>query len=229
LRIDSIAKASAVLAGCLAVAAPAPALADATGGLPFGSDTGGDSLVVRTTAMLNRTLHISGTLAGAASGEAVVVQRLLADGTWETVATTSAAADGSFNTVWRTNHIGRQALRAVEASSATATATAASVQATGRVTIYRSAVATYFGPGFYGKPTACGQKLTKTTLGVAHKTLPCGTLVDLYYKGRTITVPVVDRGPYRPNTAWDLTQATADQLGFTETGSIGAVRVASSS
>jgi rare lipoprotein A (peptidoglycan hydrolase) len=222
LRIHPIAKASALLAACLAGAAPAAA--QSPGGLAYGSDTG-DTLVVRAATMLDRSLHISGTLAAAGSGETVLVQRLLKAGGWETIATTTAAAGGGFQADWRTNHIGRQTLRAVTASAAQATATAASAQATGHVTVYRPAVATWFGPGFYGRRTACGQKLTKQTLGVAHRSLPCGTQVEMYYKGRTVTVPVIDRGPFAEGRTWDLTKAAADALGFTSMGSIGAVRV----
>ena len=56
----------------------------------------------------------------------------------------------------------------------------------------------WYGPGFYGSGTACGQKYSKTILGVAHKTLPCGTRVTLRNpkNGRSITVKVIDRGPY---------------------------------
>lgn len=35
----------------------------------------------------------------------------------------------------------------------------------------------WYGSGFYGQRTACGQTLTKTLVGVANRTLPCGTLV----------------------------------------------------
>jgi rare lipoprotein A (peptidoglycan hydrolase) len=224
LRIDPIAKASALLTACAALVVPASAAAQKSGGLGYGEEAA-PSLQVRTATMLNRTLNISGSVADAQNGEAIVVQRLLADRRWETIATTSAALDGSFKTIWRANRAGRHTLRAVTASGASATATAAATQATGRVTVYRSAIATWFGPGFYGKKTACGQKLTKQTVGVAHKTLPCGTQVELYYKGRAITVPVIDRGPYAEGRTWDLTKAAADLLGFSATGRLGAVRL----
>ena len=68
--------------------------------------------------------------------------------------------------------------------------------------------------------------MSRTLLGVAHKRLPCGTPVAVLYKGRRITVPVVDRGPFRPGTTWDLTGATAQALGFEHTNRVGAVRVA---
>ena len=54
--------------------------------------------------------------------------------------------------------------------------------------------------------------MSRTLLGVAHKTLPCGTQVAVLYKGRRITVPVVDRGPFRHGTNYDLTAATAQAL-----------------
>ena len=59
-------------------------------------------------------------------------------------------------------------------------------------------------PGLYGNGTACGQTLTKTLVGVAHRTLPCGTLVTFRYNGVTLTVPVIDRGPYVSGRTWDL-------------------------
>lgn len=214
-----------MLAACLACAVPASA--QQSGGLGYGAEAT-NSLVVRGTTMLNRTVRITGTVASAAVGEQVLVQRLLRAGGWETIASTVAASGGSFEASWRANHTGRHQLRAVQASAAqTPTAVAASAQAAGRVTVYRAAIATWYGPGFYGKKTACGQRLTKRTLGVAHRSLPCGTQVDIYYKGRTVTVPVVDRGPYAEGKTWDLTKATADALSFTHTARIGAVRVPS--
>jgi len=62
----------------------------------------------------------------------------------------------------------------------------------------------WYGPGFYGKRTACGHAYTKTILGVAHRSLPCGTLVAFRYKNKTITVPVIDRGPYVKGRIWDM-------------------------
>jgi len=78
----------------------------------------------------------------------------------------------------------------------------------------------WYGPGFYGNGTACGQTLTKTLMGVAHRSLPCGTLVTFRYKGRTVTVPVVDRGPYVAGRTWDLTKGACTALGHCFTGPI---------
>ncbi|HEY2438353.1 MAG TPA: septal ring lytic transglycosylase RlpA family protein [Solirubrobacteraceae bacterium] len=84
--------------------------------------------------------------------------------------------------------------------------------------VHSSAIATWFGPGFYGQKTACGQTLTPAVVGVAHRTLPCGTLVQVTYAGRTLTIPVLDRGPYSHIGAeWDLTAGAAQALGIAET------------
>jgi hypothetical protein len=53
----------------------------------------------------------------------------------------------------------------------------------------------FFGPDLYGHRTACGQTLTPRLLGVASRTLRCGTRVTFRYRGVTLTVPVVDYGP----------------------------------
>jgi hypothetical protein len=74
--------------------------------------------------------------------------------------------------------------------------------------------ATWFGPGFFGSRTACGQRLTRRTVGVAHKSLPCGSRVTIKYRGRFLRTRVIDRGPYVKGVKWDLTAAAAKQLGF---------------
>jgi rare lipoprotein A (peptidoglycan hydrolase) len=85
------------------------------------------------------------------------------------------------------------------------------------VKVAKSAIATWFGPGFYGLKTACGQIMTPTIVGVAHRTLPCGTLVQIGYRGHRLTVPVLDRGPYGNGADWDLTAGAAQALGIADT------------
>ena len=92
------------------------------------------------------------------------------------------------------------------------------------ITLYKPQKSTWYGPGFYGRRTACGQRLTKTLVGVAHKTHECGTKIAFLYRGRTITVPVIDRGPFANGAKWDLTAAAAKQLGFTGTDTVGALK-----
>lgn len=93
-----------------------------------------------------------------------------------------------------------------------------------RLTAYRAAGASYYGPGLYGNGVACGGTLLPGTLGVAHKTLPCGTRVKLRYRGRSVTVPVIDRGPYVAGRDYDLTEATKQRLRFPGTGIVQANR-----
>ena len=103
----------------------------------------------------------------------------------------------------------------------------ASASASGVETV-NPQVATWYGPGLFGNQTACGQTLTKRTLGVAHRTLPCGTKVEIHYKGEYVRTKVIDRGPYANDAKWDLTQKTARLLGFTGTDEIQVAKLASS-
>jgi rare lipoprotein A (peptidoglycan hydrolase) len=80
----------------------------------------------------------------------------------------------------------------------------------------------WYGPGFIGQHTACGQVLTRSLVGVAHRTLPCGTLVTFRNpaNGRSVTAPVVDRGPYVSGRIWDMSWGLCKALGHCYTGSI---------
>jgi rare lipoprotein A (RlpA)-like double-psi beta-barrel protein len=78
----------------------------------------------------------------------------------------------------------------------------------------RPAGATWYGPGLYGNRTACGQVLRPGTIGVAHRSLPCGTAVKFAYRGRQIVTTVIDRGPYSDGNAWDLTNGARRALRF---------------
>jgi hypothetical protein len=90
----------------------------------------------------------------------------------------------------------------------------------GRLNVYRWTHASWYGPGFYGNLTGCGGRLGYSQLGVAHKWLPCGTRVTFRHRGRTVRVPVIDRGPYVSGREYDLTAATARRLGFSGHGAI---------
>ena len=78
----------------------------------------------------------------------------------------------------------------------------------------------WYGPGFYGKRTACGYAMTQTLVGVAHRSLPCGTMITFRNpaNGRIVTAPVVDRGPYVSGRGWDLTGGLCLKLGHCYTG-----------
>ena len=80
--------------------------------------------------------------------------------------------------------------------------------------------ATWYGPGFYGNRTACGQTLRLTTIGVAHRSLPCGTAVKFVYQGKAVVARVIDRGPYARGFSWDLTNGAREALEFNGSGKI---------
>jgi rare lipoprotein A (peptidoglycan hydrolase) len=80
----------------------------------------------------------------------------------------------------------------------------------------------WYGPGMYGSRTACGVALTEAVLGVASRTLPCGTRVTFRnpVNGRTVTVPVIDRGPYVAGRIWDMSGGLCVYLNHCYTGAI---------
>ena len=196
-----------------------------TGGTPVTVSDGRITVSVKSDAVLGRTVRFRGRVPSDHAGRTILIERYdLKKDAWVREAAAVVAGDGAFLARWKTDSAGHLRLRArVEIPQTTARASDASPEL--NLTVYKPAKATWYGPRFYGRRTACGIKMTRTLLGVAHKTLPCGTQVAVFYKGRSITVPVVDRGPFRRNTSWDLTSAAARALGFTFTDTIGAVRL----
>jgi rare lipoprotein A len=187
--------------------APAP-VAETAGG-------GGVQLSVLPDATAGWPVLVHGTAPPAAAGHQVKLQlqnpRTLR---WKKVTGARVARDGTFTERWKPRRAGQYALRAVFHGASPALA----------LTVLAPALATWYGPGFWGNQTACGQMLTPDLIGVAHRSLRCGTLVTLTYQGRTIVVPVIDRGPYGvPGAQYDLTQATAFVLGMAETETVGAL------
>lgn len=129
--------------------------------------------------------------------------------------------DGSFALRWVPKTSGSYSLRAYGLRDAW---TRGSASLARRLTSYRLAGASWYGPGLWGSGVACGGTLMPGTLGVANKTLPCGTEVKLRYHGRSITVPVIDRGPYVAGREFDLTYAVKEKLGFPGVGTVLASR-----
>ncbi len=85
---------------------------------------------------------------------------------------------------------------------------------------WRTTEVSWYGPGFYGQRTACGEAMTQALVGVAHRSLPCGTLVTFRWNGHTVRAPVVDRGPYVAGRLWDLTPGLCALLDHCYTGPI---------
>jgi len=167
-----------------------------------------------------RRFRARGTLMPRSRGRTVVLQ-LRTRGGWRTVDRARTGRGGRFAASWRPRTAGRYRLRLRARGDLLAAATAKRLA---RLNAYRAGHASYYGPGLYGNPLACGGTLTPSTLGVAHKSLPCGTRVTFRYRGRSVRVPVVDRGPFVAGREWDLTSATRERLGFGSTGTVWSTR-----
>jgi len=129
-------------------------------------------------------------------------------------------ARGAFRLRFTPRAVERAAVRVRVAGDAT---NAGARRRVGTLAAFRPAVASWYGPGFYGSRTACGQTFHAGLMGVAHKSLPCGTRVTLRHGGRVVHARVVDRGPFIAGREFDLGVAVKQALGF---GSGGTVEVA---
>jgi hypothetical protein len=178
----------------------------------------GITLSARSATLGRRTLWFTGTVSPGAAGRTLIIQvrRTQLGAKWITAGTAVTISGGSFAVLWRVSLVGGLAARAVLEGT---TAISPSLG----LTAYRPSVATLYGPGFYGHKTACGTVLRRHTIGVANRTLPCGTPISIYYQGRIVVVPVIDRGPYTRKAKWDLTMATGSELGMQGTETIGAL------
>ena len=122
-----------------------------------------------------------------------------------------ADKNGRFQVDWKAPGTGNYNVRATAKRNKDASG---SKDSGGHVTAYRYAQASWYGPGLYGNRTACGQTLTSSTRGVAHKSLPCGTKLSIRHGSNEVHVRVIDRGPYVGNREFDLTEATRNDLGL---------------
>jgi rare lipoprotein A (peptidoglycan hydrolase) len=85
---------------------------------------------------------------------------------------------------------------------------------------WKQARASWYGPGFYGRRTASGVRLTRTSMNVAHKSLKFGTRILFSYKGRSVVAVVNDRGPFIHGRVFDLGPGTAKALRFSGVGTV---------
>src|SRR4051812_6216607 len=164
----------------------------------------------RLNVVAGRRALVSGRIAGAAAGRAVALQRRAGAG-WRTIDRERTAAGGAFAFRFHPRRPGSAVVR-VRGEAAS--------RHVGRLNVYRRARASWYGPGLYGGHLGCGGALPPHPLGVGSKPLPCGWRVTLRPAGRTVRVPVVDRGPYVAGRELDLTAATKDRLRFSGTGTI---------
>jgi len=82
----------------------------------------------------------------------------------------------------------------------------------------KAGLASWYGPGFEGQPTASGEIFNPHGFTAAHNTLPLGTELVVSYGGRSVNVVVNDRGPYSGGRELDLSQGAAEYLGLTYAG-----------
>jgi len=190
-----------------------------SGAAPLGRPSS-TALHVRT-ARLNvldgRRASVAGTLSPELSGRSIDLQAMGPHG-WREVAHTRTGASGRFRLRYTPHATGSRRVRLRFAGDSY---DLPAHRLLGRLNVYRLAGASWYGGG---GSLACGGSLTSSTLGVASKTLPCGTLVTLRYAGRSVRVPVVDRGPYVAGREFDLTEATKHALGFGDTGDVWTTR-----
>jgi rare lipoprotein A len=75
-------------------------------------------------------------------------------------------------------------------------------------------MASWYGPGFDGRPTASGERYDMDAMTAAHRTLPFGTVVEVRNLGndRVVRVKINDRGPFKRNRVLDLSRAAAQRL-----------------
>jgi rare lipoprotein A len=79
-------------------------------------------------------------------------------------------------------------------------------------------LASWYGPGFEGSPTASGEPYDPYGYTAAHRWLPLGTELVVSYEGRSVQVTVNDRGPYAGGRDLDLSQGAAEAIGLTQAG-----------
>ena len=187
------------------------------------ASSNGITISTHSAGFQNKQMSFTGSAGRGAAGQVVEIQRYGHATKDQWVNTVSATVDskGHFTAQWRAGIPGGFAIRAVMTGQHANTASAWPMV---KVIVYRMAIATIYG-GPWGSTTACGETLRRSTLGVANRTMPCGTKVSIYYNGRTIVVPVIDRGPYANHADWDLTTATARALHMNGTERLGAAAI----
>jgi rare lipoprotein A len=222
LRPRTIARPAAAGALCLAVIAAgadtAPAQSAAT------TEPSARAAMQPRIAVRHRKLHVRaghrtaviGRVLPGVTGVTVSLQ-IRRGGRWKPIDRDRTDAAGRYRLRER---VGRTGSTKVRVRVAGGHGVAAGDRKLGRLNVYRAAYASWYGPGLYGNALACGGTLGAGTLGVAHRTLPCGTRVTFKRGRRTVRVAVIDRGPFVGGREYDLTAATAQRLGFHGHGTI---------
>jgi hypothetical protein len=170
----------------------------------------------RLNVRVGRVALVSGRLRPAGARRTVTLERR-SGRAWRTIATARTSSTGRFSLRVRRRTTDTATVRIRFAGDRTARPAQRRV---GRLNVYRPALASWYGPGLFGNALGCGGTLHPGTVGVAHKSLPCGTRITLRKGSRIVRTRVIDRGPYVGAREFDLTQATKQRLGFGSTGTV---------
>jgi rare lipoprotein A len=164
----------------------------------------------RIAVLAGQAVSVRGRLLPALAGRKVSLQARQ-NGAWRTLTATRTRAQGRFVLRYVTGSAGQAPIRVRFAGNQL---NGRAVVRAGDMTVYRLAEASWYNDA---GQTACG---FHAGLGVANRTLPCGTTVSFRYNGRSVTATVDDRGPYVGGRDWDLNQNTAAALGFGGVGTV---------
>ncbi len=202
-------------------AAPAPAPAQPAPAAAQAASTAKAKSTLRVTSRaLNvrsgRTARVAGTLRPYRFGRVVTLERRAGSG-WTTIDKARTTRGGRYTLRYRTRGVDIAKVRVRFAGDGTARPARRTL---GNLNVFRPALASWYGPGLFGNALGCGGRLHPGTVGVAHKSLPCGTRITLRKGSRIVRTRVIDRGPYVGAREFDLTQATKQRLGFGSTGTV---------
>lgn len=78
--------------------------------------------------------------------------------------------------------------------------------------------ASWYGPGFAGKPMANGCPFDPALMQAASRSLPLGTRARVRLRGKSVIVQITDRGPYVAGRTIDLAAGAAAKLGMLREG-----------
>lgn len=157
----------------------------------------------------SRRATITGRLLPGVAGRRVILIGRLGH-RWHRITSALTGRRGGF-TLRLPGHVAAQSLRVTFSGDP---GNARTSTAAGRVAVFNPYVASWY---YDGGATGCG---FHAGLGVANKSLPCGTQVTFSYGGRTVAAVVDDRGPYVGGRTFDLNQNTAAALGFGGVGTV---------
>ena len=85
---------------------------------------------------------------------------------------------------------------------------------------HQAGIASWYGKHEAGRSTASGAVFDPSRLSAAHRSLPFGTCVHVmrFDNGRSVVVPINDRGPYKSGRLIDVSEAAAVVLDMKEDG-----------